>query len=445
MKNTDILKILTYMSAGDKKMRIAPTLVTLALALFLLTASYGAAAENADPAKATVKTAEIDKKTNPDLAATIVIPVDSPAFAFSPGNWSGDEGRAGKIFRQTWYPGAYFRISWEAGNSKPSAKIILDTSTYSTKFKPPQIAYNIDGVWKSKIPCANEIVIGDITGAGRHDLSVYLHWSEQKERWGSEGKSGLNVLRVTGLQVDADSKPIPAAPAPKWAMFIGDSITEGSGATELAAYSHLVGEALRTQGYEYCVNACGWSGWIRKGDNPPGDVPGFYVIANSSDGTGGQYDDAASRWNKIDGNNHSMLDSKGHLSAHGKDGEEPSLIMINYGTNDILGNSNPSDTRASIVQGLAALCKSAPEAQIIIIIPFGQFYAMELKEAVAVHRKNNPADTKVSIIDLGPEVERTLSARNGLMGGLHPNDRGHAIFAAKIIPQVMSILNGASK
>ena len=38
---------------------------------------------------------------------------------------------------------------------------------------------------------------------------VYLHWSEQKERWGSEGKSGLNVLRVTGLQVDAESKPLP--------------------------------------------------------------------------------------------------------------------------------------------------------------------------------------------------------------------------------------------
>jgi hypothetical protein len=32
--------------------------------------------------------------------------------------------------------------------------------------------------------------------------------------------------------------------------------------------------------------------------------------------------------------------------------------------------------------------------------------------------------------------------KNGVLGGLHPNDRGHALFAAKIIPQVLAILNG---
>ena len=87
-------------------------------------------------------------------------------------------------------------------------------------------------------------------------------------------------------------------------MIIGDSITEGVGATELAAYSRLLGEALRTQGYGYCVSACGWSGWINRGDNPPGDVPGYYVVTNSGGGKGGRYDDAASRWHKIDGNRH---------------------------------------------------------------------------------------------------------------------------------------------
>jgi lysophospholipase L1-like esterase len=377
--------------------------------------------------------------------ALMTISVDSSAFVFSPGNWTGDEGRAGKIFRQTWNSGAYLRVAWESTNPKPAAKIILDTSTYTAKFKPPQIAYNIDGVWKSKITCTNEIIIEDITGAGKHELSVYMHQSQQVERWGSEGKSGLNVLRVTGVQVDAESKPFPATAESKWAMIVGDSITEGCGATELAAYSHLVGQALQTQGYEYCVNACGWSGWINKGDNPPGDVPGYYVMANSSNGKGGQYDDALSRWNKIDGNRHSLLDSRGHISAYGKTGQEPSLIMINYGTNDSLHKSNPSDTLASIIQSLAALRKSAPDAQIIMIIPFGQYYARELKEAVAIHKKNHPADNKVSIIDLSPEVAKTLAAKNGLMGGLHPNDRGHAIFAAKIIPQMMMILYSGSK
>ena len=371
-------------------------------------------------------------------APRTTIPIDSSAFVFSPANWTGDEGRAGKGFRQTWNPGAYFRVAWETGNAKPAAKILLDTSTYPPNFRPPQIAYNIDGVWRSKLPCANESPIEEIAGAGKHELSVFLCQSQQMERWGSEGKSGLNVLRVTGLQVDAESKPVAAAPEPRWALIIGDSITEGIGATELAGYAHLLGQALQTQGYEYCLNACGWSGWLNRGDNPPGDVPGFYVITNSSNGSGGQYDEAASRWNKIDGNRHSLLDAKGRISAYGKTGQEPAVIFMNYGTNDALHGSNPSDTKASIVQSLDALRKSAPEAEIIMLIPFGQYYAKDLKEAVENQKRHG--DAKIAIIDLGPAVVKTLAAKNGIMGGLHPNDRGDANFAARIIPQVIRLL-----
>ena len=148
---------------------------------------------------------------------------------------------------------------------------------------------------------------------------------------------------------------------------------------------------------------------------------------------------------KIDGNRHSLLDSKGHISAYGQVGQDPAQIMINYGTNDALHKFNPSDTTASIVQSLASLRKSAPDAHIIVIIPFGQFYARELKGAVEVHKKNHPGDNKIAIIDMGPAVAKTLAAKKGLMGGLHPNDKGHAFFAAKIIPQMMRILNPALK
>ena len=366
------------------------------------------------------------------------IPLDSPAFVFSPGNWTGDEGRAGKLFRQTWNTGAYFTISWKSSNPQPAAKLLLDVSSYTQKFKTPLIAYSIDGVWKSRVPCANEIVIDGLNGAGTHTLNFCLHWTEQMERWGSEGSSGLNVLRITGFQVDKGSSPIPAAPASKWALIIGDSITEGVGTSELAPYSQLIGQALLTQGYEYCISACGWSGWLRRGDNPPGDVPGYYAISN------GKYDDNASRWNKIDGNNHSLLDSKGHISAYGHDGQEPALIFINYGTNDnSMLKSVPADVFASIVQSLAALRKSAPNAKIVLLIPFGQYCAKEIKDAVEAHKKSHLADSKVSIIDLGPGVANALAVKNGVLGGLHPNDRGHAIFAARIIPQLMTILSSS--
>ena len=111
----------------------------------------------------------------------------------------------------------------------------------------------------------------------------------------------------------------------------------------------------------------------------------------------------------------------------------------------MLHGSNPSETFASITQSLTALRQSAPDAQIIVIIPFGQYCARELKEAIEVHKKKDPSDTKVEIIDLGPAVAKTLAAKNGLMGFLHPNDRGAAYLAAKIIPRVISTLNPALK
>jgi len=369
-----------------------------------------------------------------------VIPVDSPASVFSPANWTGDEGRGGSRFRQTWNPYAYFRVAWESKVKNPKATLLLDTSTFTDGFKPLHIAYAVDGVWKSKVPAARRIPLGPLKGAGRHELTVVFHWSEQEERWGSPGTSGLNVLRVTGLEVDAGSVPMAMQPRRKWALIVGDSITEGSGASEMACYSHLVGQALQTVGYEAGISACGWSGWLNRGDKPPGDVPGYYVVRNAKAGIGGRYDEPASRWNKIDGNNHSLLDSQGHISAYGKTEQEPSLILINYGTNDVLHKSNPSDTKASITQGLAALRKSAPQAQIVVLVPFGQYYAKELKTAVAARQKDTPSDPRIALIDLGRGVAKNLGQKDGPMGGLHPNDRGHASFAASIIPQLIRLL-----
>ena len=367
----------------------------------------------------------------------MTIPVDSPAFVFSPGNWTGDDGRGGKIYRQTWYPGAYFRFTWETTNQTSAVKLLLDIFTCTNKYSPPILAYNVDGFWNGNAPCTNDISITGIAKPGKHVLTVYFKTSPQQERWGVAGTSGLNVVRITGLQVDAGSKPVADVPESRWALIIGDSITEGSGATELDGYSHLVGQALQVMGYGYGISACGWSGWINKGDRPPGDVPGYYVIVNSTNGIGGDYLDSASRWNKIDAN-HLLLDARGRISAYGSINQEPSVIMINYGTNDSLHKSNPSDVQASITQCLAALRGAAPSAHIFFIIPFIQFKSKEIQTTVNAYRMAHPEDQRVSIIDLGPSV---ANARvNGYWGGLHPNAKGHATIAAKILGHMIPAL-----
>lgn len=371
--------------------------------------------------------------------APVTLTVDSPSFTFSPGNWSGDQGRGGGGYRQTWNPGAYFRVTWEGKATIPPT-LLLDTSTHDPKTGAPTLAYCLDGVWSGNVPSAKEISLEGAKPEGKHTLTVYLKSSPQMNRWGSPGTSGLNVLRVSGLKVSSGSKPAPETPAKKWALIIGDSITEGVGAYELECYSHLVGEGLRTQGFEYGVSACGWSGWINKGDNPPGDVPGYYAITESVNGAGGKYDDAASRWNKIDAN-HSLLDANGRISAYGANGQEPTLITINYGTNDAIWKQNPSDVKASMAQALPALRKAAPGTHIVFIIPFGQYKAAEINETVAAYHKAHPDDRKISIIDLGQDTARAI-AKKGYWGDLHPNPRAHATFGVQITAQLLALMGG---
>ena len=371
-------------------------------------------------------------------AASKVLAVDSSAFVFSPGNWVGDAGRGGKLYRQTWNTGAYVRITWTTEKANVSPFLLLDTSMYPADAGRPVLAANLDGVWTSNLPCDKQVSIPGLSGPGEHVLTVYLKKSVQDNRWGMPGTSATNVLRITGLKVDADSQPGREPAYAPWVLIVGDSITEGIGAQELEGYSYLVGQGMRTQGFEYCISACGWSGWIHRGDKPPGDVPGYYTITDSADGTGGKYHDADSRWNKIDAN-HSLLDSRGRLSAYGQVDQEPSMILINYGTNDAIHHKNPSDVKASMTQGLAALRQAAPEAHLFVLIPFGQYMAGELKQTVNDYPAAHPDDQRVTVIDLGVGAARALRD-NGYWGGLHPNPRAHAVFASQITAQMVARL-----
>lgn len=372
--------------------------------------------------------------------ATATIPVDSSAFVFSPGNWVGDAGRGGKVFRQTWNPGAYFRVTWESDSTNIVPTLLLDVSTHDGTFGPPVLACSLDGIWTGNLRCAKEIQVpGMNSRVKQHVLTGYVKTSSQTKRWGSEGTSGSNVVRIIGLRLGADSRPGVDAAQRRWALIVGDSITEGIGAGELEGYSHLVGQAFRSLGWEYAVSACGWSGWLHRGDNPPGDVPGYYVVTNSVDGAGGRYLDGASRWNKID-SLHGLLDAKGRISAYGAVGQEPSAILINYGTNDAIHPSNPSDVQASMAQCLEALRKAAPDAHIFFIVPFGRYKAAEIAATVNAYRTSHPDERRLSVIDLGPDAARALTPKGGYWGGLHPNPRAHAVFAAQLVAQIMTQL-----
>jgi len=368
-------------------------------------------------------------------APSQVIAVDSNAFYFSPGNWAGDAGRLGGKYRQTWCSGAYFRVSWESKSADSSVTLLMDTSGYPKKFSPPFIVGNVDGVWSNPFHSSSEeVTLKGPAKTGKHVLTVYVSRSQQAMRWGVKGKSGVNVLRIKGVKIAADAKPLAATVRKKWALIVGDSITEGIGVKDLGSYSTLVGQGLQELGYEYGISACGYSGWLCKGDRS-GDVPGYYIITGSSGGKGGKYNQAASRWNKIDANT-SLLDSGGHISASGKTSQEPSMIMINYGTNEALRMKDKgSDISVSMAQSLRALRKAAPNAQIHYLVPFGQYWAKDIHAVVKAYQAENPTDKRVSVIDLGQKTANSL-LKHGYWGSLHPNNLACSVLATKILARI---------
>ena len=126
------------------------------------------------------------------------------------------------------------------------------------------------------------------------------------------------------------------------------------------------------------------------------------------------------------------MDDSEHLSGYGDRGQEPSLILINYGTNDALKNVDAGDLQVSIKEAVKALRRAAPLAKIVLIIPFGQYEAGVIKAGLAAYQSEQPLDHDVHLIDLGQTVAEGLVDK-GFWAGVHPNMRGHAVFASRIL------------
>lgn len=377
--------------------------------------------------------------------ASTIVPVTSPAFKFSPGTWKGDTGRAGSVFRQSWNNGAYFEFNW---NASASPQLVVNLPNSSTGC---MLSYFLNGVLADNLAGNTSLTLTGIVPSAPNTLRVFLRNSPQLARW----NNAVNVFKLLGITLDNASTVGASTVAPNWALIVGDSITEGIDANAntsdvLVDYSFLVGESL--SGYEYGISACGSSGWLRPGDGA-GDVPAYYVISGSTNGSGGTYNDATSRWNKIDAGV-SLLDANGKISSYGQTNTQPSLIMINYMTNETISSSNVSDSQASVTQCITALRNAAPSATIAILVPFGlqytgkypnQAYTQALKAGVVAYQTANPFDSKVVLIDLGVGVAATI--QNGIYINpdfVHPTAFGHALVAPKVSSALIKALTPAA-
>jgi lysophospholipase L1-like esterase len=360
-----------------------------------------------------------------DAANSKILSVDSPAARFSPGNWKGDAGRGGSLYRQSWNNGAWCSFTWHAAPENPTATLLLAPAATS------HISYFLNGIPVEGIPASGDIAISGIIPGTLNTAKLYLQNSGQYSRW----NNGVNVIRIFGLRIDCDSSAGVAPANRPWVLLVGDSITEGiqaqNGADNyLRSYAFYLERAFDQLGLDTAVSACGFSGWLRPGDGDS-DVPAYYAVA------GDIYNETASRWNKID-EGVSLFDAKGQISAFGEPDSAPTMILINYMTNDAISGCSLADVQASVTHALAALRSAAPVALIGIIIPFGlqntavfpngAAYVETLRAGVAAYRAAFPADASVILYDFGADVSRTITNEiYANPNGVHPGLLGHAL------------------
>lgn len=369
-----------------------------------------------------------------------LITPDNAMFKYSPGNWKGDSGRTGSSWRQSWNLGAYFFATWSAGPT-PTATIKMTNASTSA-----MVSYYLNGVLVDNVAANADISISNIVANTTNNIIFYVRSSPITARW----NNGANTVKFSGITLDAGSSAGTAPVANPWVLMVGDSITEGYRAdngsdSTLSDYSFLVGQALFTKGYDYCVSACGSSGYLDYGDSSA-DVPPYYDVIS------GTYQ-VNSRWNKID-NGVSLLDSNSQISSYGSTNTTPSLIIINYGTNEYLNTDNTTDLRNAITQCVAALRGAAPTAYILIMIPFclqntteypNQAYTTAITNGVADYQSANPGDTKVNLVNYGVTLANTIqyTASNTMYmntDGLHPNVKGHAFVAPIVLQTILNKL-----
>lgn len=395
------------------------------------------------------------------LSVTIssIVSVNSTAFCFSPGNWTGDEGRSGSQWRRSAWNGAWFRFVWNAGTN-PTAVVKIGNAKAGNL-----VSYFVNGVPTLRSAANADITLSNIIANSENRLDFYLSYSAitANARW--PVTTATELVQILGVQLDSGSSPAEAPAMRPYVVMIGDSITEGVNANNvvdnattyygdnLCDFSFFLAQALDEMGYDISMMANGGTGFSQSGD---GSVPYFYKITGSSGGQGGKLD-SGSRWNLIDSQT-SVLDSAGHWSAYGDTGEEPFAFYLNYGYNDAYyGHMTPSDFQAALTQSMEALRETAPNAWIVVQVPwsfrdkFGinsDLYLPLYQAAVTAYQTANPNDNKVTLLDFGEDISRMINtAYGGFLASdkVHPTLHAHAMMAPRLTAKMASLFSTQSR
>lgn len=297
-----------------------------------------------------------------------------PHLLASPQNWHVTNGAM-----ETVWPGSYVRLRFNG----TELEIGVDP-TGLTAF--PTVFYQVDAgePVNVRLTAEQKAIRIEKLAAGDHELMLIYQAKgncRQDNTWGDAQK-----LRLTHFQAGGGSGVLePPAARPKRAIIYGDSITEGlsiggvGNAAQWSYANHLM-NAMDAEFDQAGIGGGAW-GWAGVGGFPP--LPAHWNLKKS---------------------------------GVPRDVSVYDYICTNHGYNDGV----TADRTDTVAKWLADVRKVNTHAAIFLIVPFSGRQRQSLTSGAAKYQRDNPADKRVFVIDLGDGFYQSVS-RAYTTEGIHPN------------------------
>ncbi len=348
-------------------------------------------------------------------SASTEVTVSDPNVFYSPYNWH----RSGSEYAQTPNPGAYMKV----GFTGTSLTMKIDVSSFTKANVPaghyPMVRYSIDNGPATDLqltPLTASIECAKGLKEGSHTLLFqYVAGYVFLDFW-----SPINAIRVTGLTLDDGAKTVAPPQEKRFALFLGDSITNGDDniATFKGGITNEVDTQDATIGYpsvvaaatkaEYGVVAYGGASWGSTAAD--GATPGLMTF-----------------WSMVDKEHSRLVD--------GKFSPIPDDIYVNMGE-----NRAPSQDD---VINLASSLRSASslETNIFFIVPFSGRAREPIVRAVTRLQETAGWPPRLYLIDLGdnPYVGNRGPTMYSV-DGQHPLATLDGILGAQIVAERARLL-----
>jgi hypothetical protein len=391
-----------------------------------------------DAAAASVESNQIVATTSAPVVTGVTIPVNDP-------NWY----RVPLGYRIN---GSVSAIANTEGNESvlvvgptTTGQLRVNTAGLSTTGKV-RIAYSVDGGPYTIVDLTSSTTVVNMLVGGALGTHTF-RWKSIAIEGGTIDRWATPAMALVETSFGADTGAASIAYTPhtdKLMLVYGDSLMESARmndttdtVTSMNASLHMPNGLAEAFNAAVAIRAIGGGGWYLPGS---GGTPPLFRVG----------DDVNSMWNKYSAGQ-SML-------VGGLYSTQPDYIVVAHGYND--GTQTDANVRASVAGWLAAVRAAAPNAYIIVLLPysrvkasaiisgFGDYTASTSSALSDMTVYKGTTDTKAFMIDLGADFALRLNQfptpSDKAPDGLHAGQRTNVLATGRVTRALQFALGGSS-